>query len=72
VTEPESLRISLSGALGVIRQARPSADTSAPGQKAPGPVSVVDELSRIAGMLDNGLLSREEFDQLKARLLGGR
>lgn len=70
--DPESLRISLSRVLGVIRQARASADASALGQKAPGPVSVVDELSRIAGMLDNGLLSREEFDQLKARLLAGK
>jgi hypothetical protein len=25
-----------------------------------------------AGMLDSGLLTREEFDQLKARLIAGR
>ena len=34
------------------------------------PASPVDELSRLAGMLDTGLLARDEFDHLKARLIG--
>jgi hypothetical protein len=69
--EPDSLRISLSRALGSIRQARPAPGAAAIGPELPRPGSVVDELSRIAGMLESGLLSRQEFDQLKARLLAG-
>jgi hypothetical protein len=30
---------------------------------------VVEELSKLAGMLESGLLTREEFDHLKARLI---
>jgi Short C-terminal domain len=33
--------------------------------------SLVDELTRLAGLLDQGLLTRDEFDQLKARLIAG-
>lgn len=33
--------------------------------------SVADELSRLAGLMDQGLLTRDEFDALKARLLTG-
>jgi hypothetical protein len=29
-------------------------------------------LSRLAGLLDSGLLTREEFDQLKAKLIAGQ
>ncbi|PKT73370.1 hypothetical protein CW362_09205 [Streptomyces populi] len=40
----------------------------------PGPVpaaSVADELSKLAGLRDRGELSPAEFEQQKARLLGG-
>ena len=35
------------------------------------PESLVGELGKLASMLDNGLLTRAEFDQLKARLISG-
>ncbi len=35
------------------------------------PASLMDELSKLASMLDSGLLTREEFDQLKAKLIAG-
>ncbi len=34
--------------------------------------SVVEELERLANLLERGLISREEFERLKARLLEGR
>jgi hypothetical protein len=54
-TTREDLRIALSAALAAIRDAQPR--------------DVVDDLSRLARMLDDGLLTRDEFDQLKADLL---
>ena len=36
-----------------------------------GSASLVNELSRLAGLLDTGLLTRAEFDQLKAKLIAG-
>jgi putative oligomerization/nucleic acid binding protein len=41
-----------------------------PGQVSEA-VSVVAELKELASMLDAGLLTRDEFDQMKTRLLGG-
>jgi Short C-terminal domain len=69
---PEDLRIHLSRGIGAVRAAQASAISSGDKQRQPGPVSLVDELSRLAGLLDSGLLTRDEFDQLKARLLAER
>lgn len=63
---PEQLRIELSRPLGVIRAARAAAD-----QMPVRPESPVAELSKLADMLQAGLLTREEYDQLKSKLLGG-
>jgi hypothetical protein len=65
-TEPDALRIALSRALSAIRQARTGItartdDTSA--------TSLVDQLARLAAMLESGLLTREEFDRLKAAVI---
>jgi Short C-terminal domain len=68
---PEALRISLSRALGAIREAQASATNLAPTPQNSGTGSVIDELSRLAGLLDSGLLTREEFDRLKAKLIAG-
>jgi hypothetical protein len=66
--EPDALRIELSRSLGAIREAQSArADTSARESSKHG--SLVDELSRLASMLDAGLLTREEFDHLKAKLI---
>lgn len=68
---PDRLRIEMSRALGTIRSAR-AAETSGEihqeaRAEAPSPV---EELTKLADLLEKGLLTREEFDQMKARLLG--
>jgi hypothetical protein len=45
------------------RQARPILN------QQQSPAAPVDELTRLAELLDGGLLTREEFDRLKARLI---
>ena len=69
--DPEQLRIALSRPLAVIRSVR-AASTPAPQPDAVSamPASPVEELARLADMLEKGLLTREEFDLMKARLLG--
>lgn len=69
---PEQLRIELSRALGAIRSARA---TWVPGvsqhheASASASASPVEELTKLAAMLESGLLTREEFDLMKAKLL---
>lgn len=62
-TTPEHLRIELSQPLGAIRAARAAAPVSS--------ASPMAELSKAADMLETGLLTREEFEQVKAMLLHG-
>lgn len=62
---PQQVRIALSRPLGSIRAAQPSSSAAV----SPSSASPVEELSKLASMLDTGLLTREEFDRLKARLL---
>jgi len=67
---PEQLRIAMSRPLGAIRSARA---TQAAGVNQHAPVaapSPVQELTKLADMLEKGLLTREEFDLMKAKLLG--
>lgn len=67
---PEQLRIQLSRALGAIRAARATGTQSSQAQSVPTrPASAVEELTKLAGLLQAGLLTREEFDEFKARLL---
>jgi len=68
---PEDLRIQLSRGLGAVREANASSTAPEGSQGHQGPASFVDELSRLAGLLDSGLLTREEFEHLKARLIAG-
>ncbi|MEW2082180.1 DUF4429 domain-containing protein [Streptomyces sp. NPDC005283] len=42
----------------------------APKQAAGAPASVADELTKLAALREQGLLSPQEFEQQKARLLG--
>jgi hypothetical protein len=70
-TEPEQLRIQLSRALGAIREIHSANTSSSPARTPSGVVSLVDELSRLSSLLENGLLTREEFDTLKAQLMAG-
>ena len=40
-------------------------------QVVPSPVGAADELTKLAGLRDQGILSDEEFQSAKARLMGG-
>lgn len=64
--EREALRIELSKALGAIRQARARINARTDDRPT---ASVVDQLGKLAAMLENGLLTREEFDRMKATLI---
>ena len=67
---PEQLRIELSRSLGAIRAARATAAAGMSQQPIIAPhASPVEELAKLAGMLEKGLLTREEFDALKAQLV---
>jgi hypothetical protein len=69
---PEDLRVHLSRGLVAVREAQGSVAGAGDRQEDSQSGSLVDELSRLAGLLDSGLLTREEFDQLKARLIAGQ
>src|SRR5580693_435041 len=63
---PNRLRMDLSRALGVIRAAQAK---GAAGASSARSVPPVEELARLADMLEKGLLTREEFDLMKAKFL---
>ncbi|HSR86998.1 MAG TPA: SHOCT domain-containing protein [Streptosporangiaceae bacterium] len=64
--QADAWRIELSAPLKAIRDAR-AAQSAKSGPAAPG--SVTDQLTRLASMLESGLLTRNEFDKLKAKLI---
>ena len=67
---PEQLRIEMSRTLGVIRAARAEeAARPSPEARTVSP-SPVEELAKLADMLEKGLLTREEFDLMKAKIIG--
>jgi hypothetical protein len=66
---PEQLRIEMSRPLGAIRSARAAAGETRQEARAVSP-SPAEELSKLAELLEKGLLTREEFDLMKAKLLG--
>lgn len=70
--QPDELRILLSRGISAVREARAAMADTGDGARQPAARSLVDELSRLAGLLDRGLLTRDEFDQLKARLTAGQ
>jgi hypothetical protein len=65
---PDTLRIALSRPLAAINQAR-SARAPIAAPQASAASATVAELSRLASLLEAGLLTRAEFDQLKSQLL---
>ncbi len=68
---PEQLRIEMSRTLGVIRVARAGAAAAKPSSEGRlESSSPVEELAKLADMLEKGLLTREEFDLMKAKILG--
>lgn len=62
---PERLRIELSAVFGRIRR-----QTAPPTQKE-SEVGIADQLSKLADLRREGMLSDEEFDAAKRRLIGG-
>jgi hypothetical protein len=69
---PEQLRIELSRPLGAIRQAQSVTSRSeSRGSVSSQGTSVVEELNKLADFLERGLLTRDEFEQMKTRLLAG-
>jgi hypothetical protein len=68
---PEQLRIAMSRPLGAIRSALATQAAGGIQHKARAAApSPVQELTQLADMLEKGLLTREEFDLMKAKLLG--
>lgn len=68
---PERLRIEMSRPLGAIRSARATQAAGGIQHTAPdASSSPVQELTKLADMLGKGLLSREEFDLMKSKLIG--
>jgi Short C-terminal domain len=68
---PEQLRIAMSRPLAAIRSARATQATGRTQHDAPvATPSPVQELTKLADMLEKGLLTREEFNLMKAKLLG--
>ena len=66
---PEQLRIELSRPLAAFRSVRAShAVGAAPDQVSSKSTSPVDELIKLADMLEKGLLTRNEFDLMKAKI----
>jgi hypothetical protein len=69
--DPEQLRIRLSQVFGVLRQQAGAAAGERPGTPVgAGEDHVIDRLAKLATMLEQGLISRAEFDKLKSDLLG--
>jgi Short C-terminal domain len=67
---PERLRIDMSRPLAAIRSARASNVAGTQDRVPATPASPVEELSKLADMLEKGLLTRDEFERMKAKLMG--
>jgi hypothetical protein len=70
---PEQLRIQMSHPLGAIRSVKATKGTEESQHGVlMNSASPVEELSKLADMLERGLLTREEFELMKATLLARR
>ena len=68
---PEQLRIAMSRTLGTIRSVRATQTAGVPQNETPAAApSPVHELTKLADLLEKGLLTREEFDLMKSKLIG--
>jgi hypothetical protein len=66
---PDALRMELSEPLQAIANARaaPAGESGKPADQPPG--SIPDQLSKLASLLQQDLITRQEFDHLKANLM---
>lgn len=68
-TEPSQLRIDLSRPLGEIRSVLSSSADDEKVSQDPKASLAINELYKAASLLDRGLITREDFNQLKSRLI---
>jgi hypothetical protein len=66
---PEALRIEMSESLRAIDKARAAQPGNPVESTDPALESIPDQLSRLGSLLQQGLITTEEFEHLKARLL---
>jgi hypothetical protein len=68
---PDAMRAELSQPITAISNARAaqSGKAAAPGDPAPAPESVANQLTKLAALLEQDLITRGEFDHLKAQLI---
>lgn len=66
---PEALRIEMSEALRVIQDARNSQSGSSNKRTELASESIPDQLVKLASLVKQGMVTRDEFDRLKARLI---
>ena len=70
-TEPGQLRIDLSPVLGRIREVLASVRVARQPETSSDAASIIEQLGNAAKLLDRGLITHEEFNRLKSRLLSG-
>jgi hypothetical protein len=66
---PDAIRTELAGPLKTITGARTAQQPGAAEPAAHASASIPDQLSKLASLLADGLLSREEFEHLKAKVI---
>ncbi len=66
---PDAMRTELVEPLGAITRARTTPQTGSGELAAQASGSIPDQLSKLASLLADGLLSREEFEHLKAKVI---
>ncbi len=71
-TPPQALRIRLSPGLVALGKARAAARPAAPDGGAPTNAGIVGELERLGRLQEKGLLTADEFAQMKTRLISGK
>jgi hypothetical protein len=66
---PDTLRIELSEPLRAIENARSAQAGDSDKPADPAPASVPDQLSKLASLLQQEMITRDEFEHLKAKLI---
>jgi hypothetical protein len=66
---PDALRIELSEPLRAIENARAAQQGYSDQPAELAPASIADQLSKLASLLQQGLITRDEFERLKAQLI---
>jgi hypothetical protein len=67
---PHEMRAKIGWVVAKVGEPTPSSEDATPPAVSAAPVSTADELKKLAELRDAGVLSDEEFDAQKAKLLG--